>query len=324
MGLLDGIGRGINRGISAAGYAGGEMYARGALEDQRATIQAERDKRLAEMAEEAAIRGEQRGIANRATERAAIVEETVANTPRLTQAQIDAQNAKGNAELRFFEENKDRLLGKKSAEAAATRNPLEDRVANVRLQNAQLDLEAKKLEAKMPPAVKTRADSLRDEIKTINAAIAKAQAEGMFDANSDNAKSLLDRYTAKASQLDKLLSPFYGDKGPKAEDTPAAKQDVRVGGQVIGQAATPEEAKAMVDAHLKARKPGGQPASKADAAPVDRIGDGVIGPMTPMAMIEESARAGNKRAIQYLERRQEGLINNDLLPRTAADMLNQQ
>lgn len=322
MGLLDGIGRGINRGISAAGYAGGEMYARGALEDQRATIQAERDKRLAEMAEEAAIRGEQRGIANRATERAAIVDETVANTPRLTQAQIDAEERKKTADLDFYGKNKDAVLGKKREEAAAGRDPSLNRLHAIQTQAAQLDLDYKKQETKLPPAVKTRADSLRDEIKTINAAIAKAQAEGMFDANSDNAKSLLDRYTAKASQLDKLLSPFYGDKGPKAEDTPAAKQDVRVGGQVIGQAATPEEAKAMADAYVKSKKPGGQSAPKADAAPVDRIGDGVIGPMTPMAMIEESARAGNKRAIQYLERRQEGLINNDLLPRTAADMIN--
>lgn len=49
----------IGRGVSAAAYAGADLYARGALADQQAAIQLERDKRL----EEAGIRTEDRAVA---------------------------------------------------------------------------------------------------------------------------------------------------------------------------------------------------------------------------------------------------------------------
>ncbi|MBA3622935.1 MAG: hypothetical protein H0W48_00395 [Methylibium sp.] len=45
---------------------------------------------------------------------------------------------------------------------------------------------------------------------------------------------------------------------------------------------------------------------KRDAArppAVDRLGDGIIGPLTPMSMILDSAAAGNPRAIEYLQQR---------------------
>lgn len=58
MGLMNSI----SQGLSAAGYAGGEMYARGAIEDQRATIQAERDARLTELQEQSGIRAENRAV----------------------------------------------------------------------------------------------------------------------------------------------------------------------------------------------------------------------------------------------------------------------
>ena len=59
MGLMDGI----SRGLSVAGYAGGEMYERGALADQQADIQAKRDARLAVLQEESGIRAENRADA---------------------------------------------------------------------------------------------------------------------------------------------------------------------------------------------------------------------------------------------------------------------
>lgn len=235
------------------------------LENLRSENLQNRTIALEKIREEAGIRAEDRGIMNRSKERGMIVDETLANKPRLTQAEIDAENAKGTAALDFYGKNRDAVLGKKRDEAAAGRNPLEDRTANLKLEMAKIDLEYKKQEAKLPPAIKARAESVRDEIKTINAAIAKAQAEGMFDANSDNAKSLMDSYAAKAKQLDQLLSPYYGEKGPKADDK--TKQDVRVGGQVIGQASTPEEAQAMAAEYAKTRKAGGKAAPKADNAP---------------------------------------------------------
>lgn len=59
MGIMDGI----SRGLSAAGYAGGKMYAQSDMEDQRAAIQAERDLRLAELQEQSGIRKENRAVA---------------------------------------------------------------------------------------------------------------------------------------------------------------------------------------------------------------------------------------------------------------------
>lgn len=217
LGALGGAGQELTK-------VGGRMQ-QGAIDADLENLRSEnlqnRTIALEKIREEAGIRAEDRGLMNRAKERGLIVDETLANKPRLTAAEIEATNAKESAALDFYGKNKDAVLGKKRDEAAAGRNPMEDRVVNLKLQTAQLELDAKKLEAKMPTAVKTRAESLRDEIKTINNAIAKAQAENMFDANSDNAKDLLNRYTTKAGQLDQLLSPYYGDKGPsKHQDQP--------------------------------------------------------------------------------------------------------
>jgi hypothetical protein len=94
MGIMDGL----RRGLSAAGYAGADMYAKGALEDQRALIQAERDARLAEISEKATIGAEQRGLANRAAERGAIFQEGVA-PERLAQTEA-ADRIKAEGTLR--------------------------------------------------------------------------------------------------------------------------------------------------------------------------------------------------------------------------------
>lgn len=44
--------------------------------------------------------------------------------------------------------------------------------------------------------------------------------------------------------------------------------------------------------------------------PVDRIGDDKIGPLTPMSRIEEAAKAGNKRAQEYLARREQARLDD--------------
>lgn len=252
---------GLMNGISAAAYTGGEIFARGALVDQQAAIQAERDKRLAEMQEQASIRGEQRGIQNRATERGLILDETVANAPKLrdvkagdikseamakldpeilalqNKAKTEALTAEEQAKLEFYEANKGKLLARKSAEAAAGRDPLSAKLHDIQIQAAQIELDYKKQETKLPPAVKARAESVRDEIKTISSAIAKAQAEGMFDANSDNAASLAKRYETLTGQLDKLLTPYYGDKAPKpAADQPKPSKGAATTEQIMGYA----------------------------------------------------------------------------------------
>ncbi len=55
--------------------------------------------------------------------------------------------------------------------------------------------------------------------------------------------------------------------------------------------------------------------------PVDRIGDGVIGMLTPMSMIQEAAAAGNPRAIKYLKDREQQRLERDTAPRDTPSML---
>ncbi len=62
---------GLMNGISSAANHGAELYARGALEDQRAEIQAKRDARVAALQEEAGIRTEDRAVARADQQRTA-------------------------------------------------------------------------------------------------------------------------------------------------------------------------------------------------------------------------------------------------------------
>ena len=56
--------------------------------------------------------------------------------------------------------------------------------------------------------------------------------------------------------------------------------------------------------------------------PQDVIGNQPIGPLTRQRDIEESARAGNKRAIEYLRRQEAGRLENQTTPRDTASMMN--
>lgn len=63
-------------------------------------------------------------------------------------------------------------------------------------------------DAKIPPAVKMRAQSLAKEQDVVAQAIAKAQAENAFDPASDNGKALIQRQARLGMQMDKLLNPY--------------------------------------------------------------------------------------------------------------------
>lgn len=52
----------LGRGLSAAGYAAGEMFAKGALMDQQSELETQRALRLAEIQEQMAARGERRKV----------------------------------------------------------------------------------------------------------------------------------------------------------------------------------------------------------------------------------------------------------------------
>lgn len=164
MGLMDGL----RRGLSAAGYAGADMYAKGALEDQRALIQAERDARLAEISERATIGAEQRGLANRATERGAKFQEDVDNAPVLREIKtadtIAAEKAKldpeilalqnkakaealtqdEQAKLDFYAKNRSGLMGRERDMARARHIDDGAGLRAVQIEAANLSLNEKK------------------------------------------------------------------------------------------------------------------------------------------------------------------------------------
>lgn len=87
MGLMNSL----SRGISQAANAGADIYARGALEDQRAAIQAERDLRVAELQEAAGIRSEDRAIKRADDQRTAQVSRIDAEAGKIAEKAIQGK-----------------------------------------------------------------------------------------------------------------------------------------------------------------------------------------------------------------------------------------
>lgn len=63
-------------------------------------------------------------------------------------------------------------------------------------------------DAKIPGAVKMRAQNLAKESETVQAAIAKAMAEDTFRPDSEGGKKLLEQQARLSMQMDKLLKPY--------------------------------------------------------------------------------------------------------------------
>ena len=94
--------------------------------------------------------------------------------------------------------------------------------------------------------------------------------------------------------------------------------EVYKNGQVVGKAANEKEARAVYGGGAK---PAEAKAPVAATAPQDKIGDAPIGALTPMRDIQESAKAGNQRAIDWLKRRDAARLENETAPTSAADAL---
>ena len=151
----------IGRGLSAAGYAGADMYAKGALEDQRAAIQAERDARVAEMQEAAGIRAENRGLVNRAKERGAVVDEAVANAPRLRDVKAADATAEKATELNFYKDNQADILKRTRDTARAGHIDDGAGLRAVQIEAANMSLNEKKEVNKLMSEAETTQDPAR-------------------------------------------------------------------------------------------------------------------------------------------------------------------
>lgn len=130
------------------------------------------------------------------------------------------QKSAAELEAEIKKMNDPKYLQGKAKEAAAARDPNSAALHRVQLETAQLALKEKQAEAKMPPGVKLMAEPIKKEMDVIAAAIAKAQAENMFDPTTDNGKALLARHADASSRLSALLRPYLGDKAPAEPAAP--------------------------------------------------------------------------------------------------------
>jgi hypothetical protein len=73
-------------------------------------------------------------------------------------------------------------------------------------------------DAKIPPAVKMQATALSEEMKSISSAMNKAMAEGSFNPESPNAKTMIERQAMLGIQYRQLMQPHM----PGGKDKPAA------------------------------------------------------------------------------------------------------
>ena len=88
----------------------------------------------------------------------------------------------------------------------------------------------------------------------------------------------------------------------------------------FGKGAAKKVRDAAVKKETGAATKAGEKTTAVDA-PQDRIMNAPIGKLTPMWMIEESAKAGNVRAQQYLRARESGMLENNTASRSTEEML---
>lgn len=131
----------------------------------------------------------------------------------------------------------------------------QDRLADMQLEEAGIRLEGIKSDAKIPSAVKLQVETARDELKTLNTAIVKAQAEGTFQPDSPQGKELLDRRKALSNEIRSAL--FAYSTKDKAGGDPAGW---RSGGAEKGSAPNSFKDPAWDGHEAEAAKAAGIPA----------------------------------------------------------------
>jgi len=209
-----------------------------------------------------------------------------------------------------YEKNLDTLLkGKESEDQASYRKQ------TLALQQSQ-DGRARDLhkmtmdDAKIPPAVKSKAALIADQVKAVSSALNKAMAEGQFDPKNPGTAKLIEQQALLNIQYSRLIAPYMPGQSNAADPLgfgqPAAAQGA--------PAQSPAPAGGLVRAPAAAQG--------TTAPPVDVLRGRIIGPLTSMADIQQSALAGNREAIAYLQSRAQGQADTAAAPRTAAEMLN--
>lgn len=167
------------------------------------------------------------------------------NADRLYGLQLNQDQRAANADLR---------AGNADSRAASAQGR-QERLADLQLEEASIKLESLKSDAKVPAAVKMQVQAAQEELKTLNTAIVKAQADGTFQAESPQAKALLDRQKALSNEIRAALFP-YSTKD-KAGGDPAGW---RTGGAEKGSAPNSYKDAAWDGHEAEAAKAAGIPA----------------------------------------------------------------
>lgn len=116
--------------------------------------------------------------------------------------------------------NKDRELSIREREVESNER---FRTGSLGIQQSQEDrlLETHRLamaDAKIPPGVKLNAQTLADQLKSVDNALNKAMAEGQFDPNNAGTQKLIEQRAALSAQYRNLMSPYLpGATGPTAD-----------------------------------------------------------------------------------------------------------
>ncbi|WP_213956355.1 transglycosylase SLT domain-containing protein [Variovorax sp. dw_954] len=161
--------------------------------------------------------------------------------PAARMAHLDQQNERDRQQ-----KNTDRLFDQSESHFSqnmALQKGAADRqngLADSQIATSEFALQEAQRAAKIPPGVKMAVESLRDESKTINAAIVKAQADGTWDANSPNAKALLQRQAIVNAKVGQHLAPYLKDE-TTADPAGLRKQKGEGGG--AGRGTTPNSYK---------------------------------------------------------------------------------
>ncbi|CAN7467802.1 transglycosylase SLT domain-containing protein [Variovorax sp. LjRoot175] len=155
--------------------------------------------------------------------------------PSARMAHYDQQEQRDRAQKnsdRSYEQS-ERHFNTTSARADRTEDR-QGRLADTQIRTAELSLKDAERSAKIPPAVKMQVEGWRKEADTINAAVIKAQADGTWDVNNPNAKTLIERQAVVNARISKALTP-YVERDTGAADPFGLKAQGRNAGANGGQ-----------------------------------------------------------------------------------------
>jgi len=144
--------------------------------------------------------------------REAALNEELANAQLLSNQELEAEIA--------------RLSNQQLIDAQEAANPGSARMAKIALETAELALLQSQAIAIIPPAERLQYDALQADLEIISKAIAKSQAEGMWDAEEPSVIQQLSERSRISARITELLAPYMQDALPM--DGQPDEEDIRL------------------------------------------------------------------------------------------------